>query len=213
MTKTMQWLIRVFYVIVLCMAISTSAHQLPAAGRVVAPAETALGILLEWLRLAGGVLGMILGGFGAVALYRMSIKTAQRNALEKTNQYQREQIAATESRLNAVIEDNKRQLAMIAERDIMMRELQSRTDITKVLGTLDMFMKQSNQQYTDKMQLLHDLLNHLMTAATEGTKQATQVLKMLESLSRRFGKVEEQLANGEEEEERPTEERRKEPRR
>jgi hypothetical protein len=156
--------------------------------------------VVEWLRVAGGLIGMIVGMVGVWLYYRVMRKQKTSEALQTTVDIYKQQIEALSSEKTRLDNERVAHALAVADREKEIIALKSRTDISLVLETLTAFMKQSEARYGEGMKVLNGLLEHLGANSKDGMEQTRknyeligQMVKSIDALSRRFGSVEHKL--------------------
>lgn len=178
--------------------------------------------LLEWLRAAGGILGLVVGGIGMWVYMRVAFKQRTEQAQTRVLTIRKDQIDALEARMGTMDEDYKRQKVQADEREKELITLRARTDLSEVLRSSQLMtqaltdliaearthdntisvvlrdaMSTGATQYQELMGLNNQILTHLSDTSKQGLDQSIKnygimerVVKSLDNLSRRMGKVE-----------------------
>lgn len=156
--------------------------------------------LIEWLRVVGGIIGMIFGIWGIWVYARALGRQKTTEAQSATIKIYEDQTKAMSMRITELTTQFATAVASGAEREKELILLKSRTDLSHVLETLTVFMKSSEIRYADGMKVLNGMLDHLNANAREGlnaTATNYELIKKLvtsiDALSRRFGAVEESV--------------------
>lgn len=178
--------------------------------------------LLEWFRVAGGIIGFITLGLGILLYYRVSMRSKWTEALNQTVEIYQQQNVALDLRIKSMEDEYKLVIGQMQERERELITLRARTDLTEVLkssqvmiqgindliaeqrthdsaitGVLKDAMTTGQQQYRELMDLMNRMLAHLSDTSKENLAQSQKnyalievVVQSMQSLSRRFGGVE-----------------------
>lgn len=190
--------------------VAQQAHAADAA-----PVVSGVRSLIEWLRVVGGIVGMIFGGVGVYIYYRTTVNKATVSALNETTAAYKQRIDAYSGQLTDLVTEQKRMLLALTEKDVQISTLRERTDITAVLAlqnellsikrTHDVQMIESIKAITDTMHSLTTqnetryagLLKHLSDSATQSVTQTaangsllTDLVKLASELLKRLIRVE-----------------------
>lgn len=191
------------------------ASQAHVADVSAVPVVTNVRSLIEWLRVVGGIVGMIFGGIGVYIYYRTTVNKATVIALNETTAAYKQRIDAFNGQLTDLVSEQKTLLASLTEKDVQIATLRERTDITSVLAlqnelltiqrTHDVQIIESIKAITDTIHTLSNqnesryagLLGHLSESATQNVAQTTingkaltDLVRLAAELSRRLVRVE-----------------------
>lgn len=197
-TKTLSVIVSLFVVLVFFTGVQ--GIGLLVAQQASYPTESLFSSLIEWLRVVGGVIGMIFGIWGIWVYARALGRQKTTEAQSATIKIYEDQTKAQTMRISELTTQFASTVAAGAEREKELILLKARTDLSHVLETLTTFMKSSEVRYADGMKVLNGMLDHLNANAKEGlsaTATNYELLKKMvtsiDALSRRFGAVEESV--------------------
>jgi cell division protein FtsB len=191
------------------------------------PAAISWQWLIEWLRIIGGLLGMVAGGVGIWAYFRVSSRQKTEQAQARALTIYKEQIDALEARMQTMADDHTAQRVQMEARERELITLRARTDLSEVLKcsqvmtqsltdliaegrkhdtTITAVLRDAvttgQHQYRDVMELMNKMLTYLTDTSKENLGQTQKnyalievVVKSMNNLSRRFGTVEDAVAD------------------
>lgn len=168
-------------------------------------------VVLDWLKVIGGVIGMVVGIGGTIFYYRavLALKTndAAKSAIDM---YQRELDAARLSR-ERVYTENTALTKQINDYALELSEAKQRTDLSTVMAnqrealaqnaslnqaivdTLHSIKTRGDQQYTEALGVLQGIVAHLDAMAIENKQQLARnsdtlatVLQIAQRLEKRY---------------------------
>lgn len=146
---------------------------------------------IEWGRLIGGVVGLVVGVLGAIfgafgiwVYYRTTVRTKTTEGLESTVKIYRAELEALHDRDKRMSEDYKQLVGAMAEREREIVSLRGRTDLSEVLKTTQSVVKVQNDLL--ELKRTHDaaIINTLADAVKAGDAKYAQVTDMLAAIMR-----------------------------
>lgn len=198
----------ILWAIVMCGMVLLSVGMTTDPMTTVAPAVGASWTwLIEWLRIVGGILGMVGVMFGIWVYFSVTRKQKTEQALATTMGIYRDEAAALKSKVETMDGDYKVQQAQIAERERELITLRARTDLSEVLkcsqvmtqsltdliaegrkhdSTITTVLKDAvangQEQYKAVMEMNAKILTHLDDTAKQGLDQTIKNYELIEKL-------------------------------
>lgn len=143
------------------------------------PLVTGFTQILEWFRVAGGIIGFITLALGIVLYYRISMKGKWTEALNQTVDIYQQQNVALDLRIKSMEDEHKLVIGQMQERERELITLRARTDLTEVLKSSQVMIQGINDLITD--QRTHDtaITTVLKDAMTTGQQQYREMMELM----------------------------------
>lgn len=143
------------------------------------PLVTGFTQILEWFRVAGGIIGFITLALGIVLYYRISMKGKWTEALNQTVDIYQQQNVALDLRIKSMEDEHKLVIGQMQERERELITLRARTDLTEVLKSSQVMIQGINDLITD--QRSHDtaITTVLKDAMTTGQQQYREMMELM----------------------------------